>query len=253
MQLGFGSGILVGTPTFDFNGNAIANPTPTRFGVLQDVSIDMSFDLKELFGGYTAPVAIAQGKTKISGKAKFAQLNGTMLNSIVFGAAYTNLQTGFVNDTTGAAVPASTPWQITPTVPGSGTWLMDAGVNYAGGRPLQRVVSAPIAGQYSVAAGVYTFAVADAGTLVFINFEYTATSTIAKKITLPNRLMGPAPQFRADLLIPYGASQFVFTLGACSTAKFSFATKMDDFMMPELDFMAFADPLGNIAYLSMAE
>ncbi len=33
----------------------IATPTPVRIGTLQDVSVDMSFQVKELYGQYQAP------------------------------------------------------------------------------------------------------------------------------------------------------------------------------------------------------
>ena len=252
MQLGFGSGIMVGTPTVDINGNAVTAPTPTEFGIMQDASVDFSFDMKELFGSYQFPIAIARGKGKIQGKSKFAQLNGLMLNNLVFGVGYTNLLVGQVKSTTGVAIPA-TPFTITPTVPNSGTWQADMGVIDWNGRPMTRVVSGPTTGQYSVAAGVYTFASADTGKLVMISYQYSATSTVAKKITVPNSLMGNTPQFRVDLFIPYGGNSFVLTLPACTGSKLSIATKIDDFTIPEFDFSAFADSSNNIAYLSMAE
>ena len=250
MQLGFGSGIAVGTPTIDVNGNSIAVPTPTRFGVIQDTSVDFSFDMKELFGGYQFPIAIGRGKGKISGKSKFAQLNGVMLNNLVFGATYTNLLLNDYIDSTGTPAAAT----VTPTVPNSGTFQVDLGVCYQSNqRPLTRVVSAPAVGQYSLTAGVYTFAAADVGAIMLISYQWTATSSIAKKMTIPNSLMGVAPQFRLDLMIPYQGNQFVMTLGACTAAKLTIATKMDDFLIPEFDFSVFADAAGNIAYLSLAE
>lgn len=252
MQLGFGSGVLVGTPTIDVNGNAITTPTPTEFGILQDSSVDFSFDMKELFGSYQFPIAIGRGKGKIQGKSKFAQMNGLMLNNIVFGASYANIKLDQIKDVTGSAIPAS-PYTVTPTVPNSGTWQADMGVTLAGGVPMVRVASAPATGQYSVSAGVYTFAAADTGKTVFISFQYTSTSTSAKKITIPNSLMGYAPQFRADLFIPYQGKSFVLTLPACTASKLSFATKLDDFTIPEFDYSAFADASNNIAYLSLAE
>ena len=251
-QLGFGSGILVGTPTIDINGNSISNPTPTEFGVLQDCSIDISKEIKELFGNYTFPVAIASGKGKIQGKAKFASLNGIMLNNLIFGVSYTNLLIGQVKDGVGTAVPASSPYTITPTVPGSGTWLTDMGVTYANGQPLVRVASAPTVGQYSVAAGVYTFAAADTGVNVRINFQYSATSTIARKTILTNPLMGASPTFRADLFIPFQGNNFVLTLNACMSSKISIPTKIDDYTIPEFDFSAAADANNNIGTLSLA-
>lgn len=252
MQLGFGSGVLVGTPTVDINGATIVNPTPTEFGLLQDASVEFDFDIKELFGTYQFPVAVARGKGKIGGKAKFAQINGLMINNLVFGASYTSLLISQVKDSTGALIPG-TPFQITPTVPGGGTWLADMGVTFVDRRPLIRVASLPTVGQYTVTAGVYLFNTGDTGKLVYINYQYSATSTVAKRITIPNTLMGAAPQFRVDLFVPYQGQSFVLTLGAAVSKKLSFATKLDDFLVPEFDFSAFADSSNNIAYLSVAE
>lgn len=240
------------TPTIDINGNAITTPSPTEFGVLQDVTSDITFDIKELYGQSQFPVAIGRGKGKIALKAKFGQINGLMLNNLVFGQSYTNILLGQVKDLVGTAVP-TTPFTITPTVPNSGTWLGDMGVTTADGKPLTRVVSGPTTGQYSVAAGVYTFAAADTGIIYKISFQYTSTSTLAKKIVIPNALMGVAPTFRVDLAMPFNGKQAILTLNACTTQKFSFATKLDDFMIPEIDFSAFADTSGNIGFLSVAE
>jgi hypothetical protein len=251
-QFGFGAGVLVGTAQSDAAGNTIATPTPIQFGILQEASVDLNFDVKELFGQYQFPVAIGRGKGKIGGKAKWAQMNGLTINSLFFGQTLTSGELGEVIDTTGTAIP-TTPFTITPTVPNSGTWTNDLGVLDANGLPMTRVVSAPATGQYSVAAGVYTFAAADTGKVVRISFQYTATSTSKKRMTISNVLMGYAPQFRCDLLVPYAGKQFVLTLPACVGTKLSFATKLDDFMVPEFDFSAFADASGAVAYLGTSE
>jgi hypothetical protein len=252
MQLGFGSGILVGTALTDASGNALANPTPIQFGILQDCSVDFSFDIKELFGQYQFPVAVGRGKGKISGKAKMAQMNGLTLNSLMFGQTLVSGTLAEVIDTTGTAIP-TTPYQITPTVPGGGTWTQDLGVLDPTGLPMTRVASGPAAGQYSVAAGVYTFAAADTTKVVRISFQYTATSTVAKKMTVSNVLMGQAPTFRADLMIPYNGKQFVLTLPCCTSSKLSLATKLDDFTVPEFNWSSFADAAGNVAYIGLSE
>lgn len=251
-QFGFGTGVLVGTATTDAAGTALATPTPAQFGVLQEASVDMSFDLKELYGSYQFPVAIGRGKGKIGGKAKWAQMNGLLINTLFFGQTLTSGELGEVIDQTGAAIPA-TPFTITPTVPNTGTWALDLGVLDANGVPMTRVVSAPATGQYSVAAGVYTFAPADTGKIVRISFQYTATSTTKKRMTISNQLMGSTPSFRSDLMIPFGGKQFVLTLPNCVSSKLSFGTKLDDFLVPEFDFSAFADASNNIAYLALAE
>ena len=43
----FGSGTLWGFPV---GGNTATNPTPMKFGTLQDVSLDISGDVKQLYG-----------------------------------------------------------------------------------------------------------------------------------------------------------------------------------------------------------
>jgi len=253
-QYSFGAGVLWGTPTLDAYGNAIAATaaTPVQFGVLQEVNLDVSFDNKMLYGQNQFPVAVGRGKGKISGSAKFAQINGLMLNSLFFGQTMANGIINDVYDTTGAAIPA-TPYAITPTVPGSGTWVRDLGVRNASGLPMTRVVSAPATGQYMVAAGVYTFAAADTGLTVFINYQYTATSLIAKKSTIINLPMGYAPAFTCDLFSPYAGKAVTITLPNCIGSKFTFATKQDDFIIPEFDFDAFADAAGNVMTYSTSE
>jgi hypothetical protein len=113
---GFGAGALWGTALTDASGAAIANPTPILFGVLQDVSVDISGDIKELYGQNQFAEAVARGKAKISSKAKFGRINGRLLNDLFFGQTMTSSIVANVYDTTGAAIPA-TPFQITPTVP----------------------------------------------------------------------------------------------------------------------------------------
>lgn len=251
-QYVFGSGQLWGTPTADATGALIANPTPVLFGTMQDVSLDISFDIKELFGNLQFAVALGRGKGKITGKAKAAQLNGTLLNSLFFGQTVTNGVIADVFDTTGAAIP-TTPFTITPTPPSSGVWSQDLGVRDSNGLAMKRVASAPASGQYSVSAGVYTFAAADTGQTVFINYQYTATSATAVQSTIVNLPMGYAPTFRADFNLPYNGKSLIITLPNCISSKVSLATKQDDFLVPEFDFSAFASANGQVMTYALTD
>ena len=251
----FGAGILWGTPLLDANGATIANPTPIQFGTLQDVSVDISFDTKKLYGNLQFPVAVGRGKGSVTGKAHFAQVNGAILNSLFFGQTVAAGIVADVLDTTGMLIPA-TPFTITgntsaPTattfqIPNSGTWAADLGVKNASGLPMTRVASAPATGQYTVAAGVYVFAAADTGLQVFISYQYTATSTSAKKSTVINLPMGYAPSFRVDLSSPYAGKSLILSIPNAIGSKLSLATKLDDFIVPEFDFEGFADSAGNV-------
>lgn len=248
----FGSGALYGTPLTTYNGTAVVNPTPIKLGLLQEVSLDISFDIKEAYGQNQFAAAIGRGKGKVQGKAKIGLLNGATLNSLVFGQTMTNSIISDVNDTVGAVIP-TTPFTITPTPPSSGVWSQDLGVVDGTGVSYTRVASAPTTGQYSVAAGVYTFAAADAAKTVFISYQYTGTSTTATTGTVANVAMGQAPTFKADFYDSFNGKPVVWTLKSCVVTKFTMATKQDDFAYPEIDFSAFADANNNVLTWAFAE
>lgn len=252
-QYAFGVGTLFGAATQDATGAAIANPMPIKFGELQDISADFSRDLKMLYGQNAMPVAVAGGKMKFDFKAKYARISGRVFNDLYFGQTMTGGSLLAVqNDLTGATIP-TTPFTITPTVPSSGTWQRDLGVVDANGLPMTRVASAPATGQYSVAAGVYTFAAADTGKQVFISYQYSAAAASAQKINLQNQVMGATPIFGVDLSIVYQGKQHNWRFPNCVASKLTIDPKQDDFTQVGFDFSAFTDATGNIGYLVLAE
>jgi hypothetical protein len=254
MQLAFGTGVLYGIATADATGAAIANATPVQFGTLQDISGDFSFEEKLLYGSYQYPIAVGRGKGKLSFKAKTANITGQILSDIIFGttaaAGIKAIVNGFAS-----SVPALTPFTVTIAPPNSGTFSTDLGIiDGTTGLPLKKVASAPATGQYSVSAGVYTFASADASKALLISYEYTATSTTGPKVsTLTNQLMGYAPTFKALLGMTFQGKNFSLGLNQCVSSKFSLNFKNDDFAVPEFDFSAFADAAGNIGYIGLSE
>jgi len=251
----FGSGVIWGTPLTDATGAAISNPTPIMVGIMQDASIDISFDTKMLHGSGQFAIAAGRGKGKITGKAKFAQLNGALINSLFFGQTVTTGLLADFNDLTGTTIP-TTPAILTVTPPNSGTFAVDLGVRNASGTPMTRVASGPATGQYACdpSSGQYTFAVADSGQIVYICYQYTATSTVAKKSAVSNLQMGPAPTFRCDFFNSFGPSnKLTLSLYSCISNKLSLSTKMDDFTIPEFDFEAYADSIGRVLQWGTAE
>lgn len=240
----FGTGTLWGFP---IGGNTAPNPTPMKFGTLQDVSLDISGDIKQLYGQKQFPEAVARGKCKITGKSKFAAINGKMMNDMFFGQT---LGAGMIKTALdeAATVPA-TPFQV--TVSNSATFKQDWGVRYASGVsagvPLTRVAASPATGQYSVntATGVYTFAAGDTGAAVLISYTFTAAA-VGTQLNISNQLMGFAPTIQVLLETVYNANQFSVLLYSVVASKLSFATKQEDFIVPEFDFEAFANAAGQI-------
>ncbi len=243
MQYGFGSGSVWGVST------ANANPTPARFGALQECSVDFSFTTKELYGQYQFPLAVGRGTAKVTGKAKFAQLQGRIFNDLLFASTMATGMTQ-IADPENHAIPAS---PYTVTVTNSTTLLEDLGVTYAAtGIPLTRVASAPATGQYSEAAGTYTFAAADTGLSVNIIYSYTVAAS-GQTLTVTNELLGTAPAIKMVMSQLYNSERWALTLNQCMSSKLSLQTKLEDFTQPEFDFSAFVDSSNTLGTLSMAE
>jgi len=249
----FGAGVIWATPLMDAFGNTIANGTPVQLAVSQEISMDESFETKKLYGQNQFPVDVGRGKGNLGVKAKFAQVNGLTVSSLYFGQTLVTGNESYKYDVTGAAIPL-TPFQITPTVPNSGTWAGDCGVRDSNGVPMTKVASAPATGQYSVAAGVYTFAAADTAKIVFISFRYTAAApTTAKKMVIQNVPMGAAPVVQLDIFFSKNGKDFSTRYPQAIASKLSWQSKLDDYMVPEIDFECFADAAGNVLYRSFGE
>jgi hypothetical protein len=248
MQLAFGSGALWGERT-DLTGSGIG---PRQFGVLQDIQIDFDWTQKELYGQFQFPVAVGRGQGKISGKAKFAQILGLLYSDLFFGEAAATGQFGIAEYEAGT-VPATTPFAL--TVLNAASYNDDLGVAYAAtGERFNRVATPSSPGQYSVnfATGIYTFSAADEGAAVLISYTYIITAS-GSQITLTNQLMGINPTFKATFYATYAGKGTALRLNACTASKLSLPTKIDDWTIEELDFMAFADASGTIGYFSTVE
>jgi hypothetical protein len=247
----FGVGTLFATATHAADGSALATATPVQFGTLQEVSGEISFEEKKLYGSRQFPVAVGRGKGKMDFKAKTANLTGQILADLVFGVPITN---GIKDVTSFAtAIPAASPYTVTIAPPSSGTFVSDQGViDVAAGSPMKRVSSAPATGQYSVsAAGVYTFAAADTGKSIAVSYEYSATDASAQVIQITNQQMGYAPMFKAALDLSYQGKSMTLVLNRCSSSKLSLPFKADDFVVPDFDFSAMEDDAGNIGYIAL--
>lgn len=239
--LSFGSGTLVGVRT------DVANATPVKFGALQDVSVEFSASIKELYGGSQFPIAVARGTGKINCKAKLGQIMGGVFSDLFFGTTMATGQLAFVHDEAGA-VPAASTYIV--TVANSATWVEDLGViNATTGLPMKKVASAPATGQYSVVAGVYTFAAADASVAVLISYTYTIAAA-GQKLVVANQALGVQPVFsvylKTNYTAPNGVKYSYLKLNACVSNKLTLPTKLEDFTIMELDFSAFSDNAGNI-------
>ena len=243
MQYSFGSGVLY--------GRSLTNTpaTPVRFGALQGASIDFSFTTKELHGSYQFPVALGRGKGKITGKADFAQFNAQAFNDLFFGNSNPS------NTSTRTQVgEAGTVTANTVTATYGANFVTDLGVVRASDSAVFTRANTPIGLQYSVneTTGVYTFNATQANVAVLLSYTY-ADSANGKKISITNQLLGNSPTFMAVFTSTFESKSLTVVLNKCMSSKLTLATKLEDFVSPNFDFMAFADASGNIGTYSLDE
>lgn len=246
----FGSGTIFAKPVA---GNEGANPTPMAIGVMHDCNFEVSREIKELYGQFQAPVAIAPAKHKFTGKSKFAQIFGKQLSDLIYGQGSAGGQ--HLTQINESHTVPSTPFQITITPPGSGTFVEDQGVTLAlTGIPLTRVASSPVSGQYSVneTTGIYTFASADTGNIELISYVYNVTAT-GVNMTFVNQLMGYGPIIEVNLVVPYNNSQALLRIFNAVVSKWNFPTKNDDFVIEDFEFAAFANAAGQVFELNTSQ
>ena len=345
-QYAFGSGNMYATPLTDAWGNAIANPTPVPLLVLQEGQIDMSGDIKELYGQNQFCVAAGRGKVKMTIKVKPARIFAAAWNTLFFGQTLLNGAFSNYSDTSGDVIPPaavggvtgiavvaggtgyatgdivqvttgtstvkaqgivtaaagvvtavqvinSGSYTVAPTASGATTvvtgsgnaaltvtctctpsgvisypsdlgvtgqgsvFVADLGVdNFNTGAIMKRVASAPAAGQYAVntTTGIYTFAAADAGTMVNINFQYTnALNTTAQNQTVMNLPMGYAPACKFDLTVSYLGKMTTFSFPMAIPQKMALAFKNEDFAIPEFDLTVMDPGNGQVCRWGVSE
>jgi hypothetical protein len=242
MQYGFGVGILSVIPSG-------SNPTPLQCGVLQDVSVDMvAGALKQLRGQYKYPVAVAEGEGSITGKASFARIFSNLYNQIMGGSQTTGMNLAAINEV--GTIPGSGPYTVTTS--NSSNWVENLSViDATTGLEMTRVASGPATGQYSVAAGVYTFAAADASHTVWISYSYSTTSGYT--VAVSNALMGSGSTFSLVAYNQFDSKYLGLKFPAIKAPKLSLGLKMADFTMQNVDFEAFADSSGKVAYIYSSE
>lgn len=236
----FGSGVLFAVPVA---GNLPTNPTPQEVGIIQNVKLTISGDIKELFGQKQWAVDSAVGKRSIKGSFEFAQMDNSFFNQCFFSdsvavgiisTAYNELHT----------IPAMTTFTATVSnIP----VVQDLGVvNLTTGARMTKVASAPATGQYSVvlSTGVYTFASADASVPIAISYTY-AQSTVGTTLTTSNHVMGWGPILSMTIPLLYQGVSNAINLPNVRLGKIDLSTKLDDYAMLSTDFSAFAGSSDN--------
>lgn len=241
----FGPGICIVTRT------DTATPISVNIGFAQEFSLSFKGSTKKLYGQNQFPLIAARGTVAATGKIKAALLSGIAWNAAFFGNSFT---AGKDNYYFNEAHTVSTTTQVVTNATGG---IVDLGVSYVStGLPLQRVATASLAGTYSVApsTGTYTFVAADE---VALNFNYSNFSAASgQQLNVTNQLLGVNPTFQLDYwtnLNQPASKPFAVRIFAAIASDLSIASKLEDFIMPELNFDCFANASGQIFNIDFPE
>jgi len=239
-QYVFGTGQLFAMP--------VGGGAPLRFGALQDVSIDLSADIKELYGQYQFALDTARGKTKVEWKAGSGNIDITAFNQVYFGGDVVATDEMLQAFNESGTVPAMAAYTV--TVSNASEFIMDLGVySSTTGLPLKQVPGTPATGEYSVsAAGVYTFNAAQAEAVLLFNYLYEGAA--GGTLTVTNPLMGSTPKFQLVASQTYDGKTFTAILYSCVADKLSLPLKQDDYLMAELSGTAHSNAVNQVMKLS---
>jgi hypothetical protein len=246
MQLLFGIGALWG------NRNDIAGVGPDQFAVLQDNSIDFTFEIKELYSQLGYPIDIARAKAKITGKAKVARVFANLYADIFFGETVASGEQNTSEDEVHTLAASSM------TVTNASTFVADLGVYYkaTGNFRFQYVTGAPTLGQYTTGVnGVYTFFTGDIGAVVAVSYVYGDAN--GKTITINNHFMGYTPSFMGTFYqqksTQGAAGQMTLRLNQCVSNHLTIPTRIDDYAIQDFDFQAFSSGNNEVGTISTSE
>lgn len=219
-----------------------ANPTPRRIAIIQDVSIEIKRDIKELFGENKYAEDAASGNESITGKYKSGELDPSWMMEEFMSSTRTSGSIILVKSE------AKTVAAGTVTVNGAADFREDYGVvDPLTNRPLRRVGSAPAEGQYAVneGTGVYTFNTANNGDSFL--FTYLTDSDEGETYTVSNSVAGDS--LFCSLLL-YKTSRtgkpFGLRLANATFESASFGFKLNEHAMPEGSFKGFAGDNGIV-------
>lgn len=249
-QYGFGLGVLSLTDTTD---SATTRKTPVVCGVLQDVTLEIAMQSKELRGAFQFPVDVARAGGSVQGKARFAQLGIGTIAAILGVTPTAAMKLASINEEI-TVNQSGTGFTLDP--PGNGIFYENISVfNRNTGLLMTRVNDGTAqgtltTGQYTCnpSTGQYQVSSSDtsgASLPLYVTYTYTE-NTLGKTATLNNLLMGAGPTFKLDLHNNFRSKHVGWRLPAVTLPKLGFGPKLDDYTTIDIDFIAFADQSGKV-------
>jgi hypothetical protein len=207
-------------------------------GELTSVDLEFSVEKAEYKGPYDIVRASVIKTKKLSGKASSGKFDGKLLAKCLGASTTTGATAKTIHYTERKTIAASV------TVDHAANYSSTLVVRDAAGKDMTAVGSNPAIGQYSVAAGVYSFHASEPAGTATIEYLATAQGT-SHKVTAG--LQTVAPTFKLVLSQPdIEGTPHTLTIFAAVIDKLSKGGKAESFSENSLDFTAQADSNGDL-------
>jgi hypothetical protein len=226
------------------------NGTARRIGVLQDLSLNVDFDPKLLYGQNSIAISAAIANGKIEGKSKFAEFDANVIRDL----SLARLDSGSVTKTLVVSEDMQNTVPGTPFEIAVASLTSDLGVfSVTTGEWLKAVTGAPAAAtEYQVTTGLsgkYTFHSGAAAAVVKLNYV-KSHSTENGATQLVNSAMSAPLYFKMVAHRKFDNQAATVVLNKCFSPKLNLLSIKDDYSMPEFDFSAIDDPVNGIGIFS---
>jgi hypothetical protein len=216
-----------------------ANDTPVRAGILQGINLNFQQEVVRLPGSNTFPEDLAGGPVTLTGDFEHGTLDARVIAKVLAGST---VASGYKKLHKATATIPGTPYQLTSAQ--AAGFVRDLGVEDANQKPMTKVASSPATGQYSVAAGVYTFAAADTGLAVSYAHTYTVAGAGGTVQIVNTALAAPV---KCLLGLYNDVDGFGIELKSALILGLSWAIKTGQWLLPKMDFEACADSSNAVA------
>lgn len=251
MQLTFGAGTVIGKRT-DVTGTQVM-----FFGATESWSVDFSQEIVTLLGQNKVAVDAAPAELKVTGKIKFGRIQASMIGHGLLGVTPSSGSGFFIQGPENKSNIAATTFVVT----GGASYTNDLGIMYHGtGIALTPTTATPAAGFYIAGVsgtGTYTIAAADQSVAGGLDVFYLQTSNTDIQIDLNTQLMGTGPVVELDMYAPYAVAgvnkRFGLRVYAARFSKMPFDLGNKKYLVPEVDYTAFANAGGQIASVVTTE
>jgi hypothetical protein len=235
----FGPGVLILTRT------DITPATPINIGYANEFSFEEAADSKQLYGQNEYPLDVGRSTIKLTGKAKAAVISPSALNIFNGDTFAPGGETVAVSESQNLVGTATT-----IAVSNASSFTLDLGVvNSATGVPLtaESAGTTLTAGEYIAGpTGTYTFAAPGGTTTLALGFTYAYNTTSGQSKIVTNKLIGVNPTFQLDYWTTRNGLPYYVRFYKGIFTKRSMDFKIDDFMMPDLEFEFMANAAGNV-------